>query len=152
MPLYNVIHRRLSAWLSGEGDSYFCASESFCRIWPRHLWPGCGILTEMSFRARRNHRRPENRNMNETWQKKTDMKHNSLLVLLCVTLTPATRTPSADFTTFLKKSSSFSFLFFPRTLSCQTREVKGHSTTTTTYFFPLYDPIISSLENFRAPP
>lgn len=49
------------------------------------------------------------------------------LVLVFVTLTPATRTPSADFTTFLKKSSSFSFLFFPRTLSCHTGEVKGHT-------------------------
>lgn len=40
------------------------------------------------------------------------------------TLTPATRTPSADFTTFLKKSSSFSFLFFPRTLSFWQQDMK----------------------------
>lgn len=41
-----------------------------------------------------------------------------------VTLTPATKTPSADFTTFLKKSSSFSFLFFPRTLSFWQQDMK----------------------------
>lgn len=42
-----------------------------------------------------------------------------MYVCVCgLTFTPATRTPSADLTTFLKKSSNFSFLFFPRTLSC----------------------------------
>ena len=51
---------------------------------------------------------------------RTGISTDFLCVCVCVysTFTPATRTPSADLTTFLKKSSSFSFLFFPRTLSC----------------------------------
>lgn len=43
-----------------------------------------------------------------------------------LTFPPATMTLSAVFTTFLKKSSSFSFLFFPRTLSWNHTHTRTH--------------------------
>lgn len=46
------------------------------------------------------------------------------LALLNFTFTPETMTPSADLTMFLKKSSSFSFLFFPRTLNWKRKKKK----------------------------
>lgn len=47
------------------------------------------------------------------------------LALLNFTFTPETMTPSADLTMFLKKSSSFSFLFFPRTLNWKRKKKRG---------------------------
>lgn len=109
-------------------DSYFCASGSSGQIWPRRPSPGCDILTGTSSRARRSRPRPETQKQSVRMKREGEpIRNRKTLVLLFVTLTPATRTPSADFTTFLKKSSSFSFLFFPRTLSCQRGEVKGHA-------------------------
>lgn len=107
-------------------DPYFCVSGSFCQIWLKRPSPCCDILTEMSSRARRNHPRPEADRDVSVGPKPNNVKRGSGPFAL-LTLTPATRTPSADFTTFLKKSSSFSFLFFPRTLSYQGRKVKSNN-------------------------
>lgn len=107
-------------------DSYFCVTGSFCQTWLKHPWLCCDIPTETSSRAQRNHPHPTGAktatiNKEKTWKPHLIEVETSSWVF---TLTPATKTPSADFTTFLKKSSSFSFLFFPRTLSFWQQDMK----------------------------